>query len=271
MLLTALITPFLEDTSVDFASLEKLLDLQFNSRIDGLILLGTTGESATLTQTEMEQIVEFTLDFKAKSNSSKKVFVGVSDNATSRVLEKIQMFESLAIDGFLVATPFYNKPTQEGLIEHFLQISKATKKDLILYNIPGRTAVNFEPKNILKLLQQTSNIKYIKESSGNLAQIIDLIGILLQNNLDTQVLAGDDDLVLPILAIGGSGLVSVLSNLYPTETADLLINKDLGSFYKLLPTIRKLFETTNPIAVKRLLYQQNLISSSQVRLPLWRD
>ena len=270
MLLTALITPFLEDTTIDFTSLEKMLQFQLESKVDGLVLLGTTAETPTLSNFEQRKVLELAIATKAKLNSQKKLFAGVSDNATSRVLEKIESFNELAVDGYLISSPYYNKPPQNGLIQHFLECSKATKKDIILYNIPGRTAVNFLPNNLIELLKQTPNIKYIKESSGNLSQMMDLIGLIRENNLNTQVFCGDDDLTLPVLSIGGTGLVSVLSNIYPNETADLITKKELDNFYKLLPIIRDLFKNTNPIPVKNMLFKVGLIASDQVRLPLIR-
>jgi 4-hydroxy-tetrahydrodipicolinate synthase len=272
MTLTALITPFNEDTSIDFASLEKLLDLQFSSEVDGLVLLGTTGEAPTLLDLEKLQLISFVLNYKQKLASNKQIWLGASDNSTQRVVDKLATFNDLAIDGYLISSPWYNKPNQEGLYQHFVACSGATKKSIILYNVPSRTGVNILPATVLKIAQNCPNIRYLKDATGNLEQMMQTYNLLLQKELEgrMQILSGDDALTLAMCKLGAVGVVSVLSNLLPNEVSQLALNQDMDLHYSLLEKMQACFVDTNPIPIKNMLFEQKIIATNQVRLPLVR-
>ncbi len=279
MTLTALITPFLENTELDLSSLRRLLEIQFNSKMDGVVILGTTAETATLSDHEKDIIVQEAISTREKLGEpakNKKIYVGVGSNSTRQVLERIESLNQTGVDGYLIVTPYYNKPPQNGLIEHFLACDKASQKPIILYNVPGRTGVNLLPESVIEIVQNSTNVKYIKESTGDLNQVSDLAYLISSHNLQERfaVLSGDDWATVPILALGGVGLVSVLSNIYPDKTADLVnltIQKDdqaLALNLELLPTMRACFKQTNPISVKKMLFEAGLITAASVRLPL---
>jgi len=274
MTLTALITPFLNDFSIDWISFEKLLILQLTSKIDGLVILATTGETPTLTLEEENQIVTKTLELNIMLKANKKIYIGVSDNSTSRVVARIESLNDLEFDGYLIASPSYNKPQQDGLCEHFLACSRATHKNIMLYNVPGRSGVNILPQTVAKIVENTTNIRFIKEASGSVEQIMDLLLLVKTQNLDLKVLSGDDSLTLPILSLGGAGVVSVLSNMLPNETADLVNfykenwQKSQEIHFQLLSKMRDCFTQTNPVPIKNMLFNAGIISSNEVRLPL---
>lgn len=279
MTLTALITPFLENGELDLNSLRSLLKIQFNSRMDGVVILGTTAETSTLSTYEKDMIIQEALSVREQLGDkakNKKIYVGVGSNSTSEVLERIQNLNQTSVGGYLIVTPYYNKPPQNGLIAHFLACDEASQKSIILYNVPGRTGVNLVPESVIEIVQNSKNVRYIKESTGDLSQISDLYYLINSNNLQARlaILSGDDWATVPILALGGAGLVSVLSNIYPDKTADLVnltIQKDdqaLALNLELLPTMRACFKQTNPISVKKMLFEAGEISSPSVRLPL---
>ena len=281
MTLTALITPFLENTELDLSSLRSLLEIQLNSKMDGVVILGTTAETSTLSIHEKDVIVQETLSIRQRlgdKTKNKKIYVGVGSNSTHEVLERIKNLNQTGIDGYLIVTPYYNKPPQNGLIAHFLACDEVSQKPIILYNVPGRTGVNLLPESVIEIVQNSKNVRFIKESTGDLSQVSDLAYLINSNNLQDRfaILSGDDWATLPILALGGIGLVSVLSNIFPDKTADLVnlsIQKDdqaLALNLELLPTMRACFEQTNPISVKKILFEVGEITSSAVRLPLVR-
>ncbi len=213
---TALVTPFRADGSVDETALYSLVNAQIESGIDLLVPCGTTGEAATLTDQEWLQIVEITC---AAAAGRVPVFAGCTHNSTRVAVEKVQRLSQIVgLTGVLSANPYYNRPGQEGQYEHFKAIAHATDLPVLLYNIPGRTGANLEPATVIKLAE-IPNIIGIKESSGNLIQITELI---TQAPRSFRVFAGDDTLVLPILALGGAGLISVASNAIPAQMSDLV-------------------------------------------------
>jgi len=279
MTLTALITPFLENGELDLNSLRSLLKIQFYSKMDGVVVLGTTAETPTLSTHEKDIIVQEALSIRQNLGDKakdKKIYVGVGSNSTHEVLERIENLNQTSVDGYLIVTPYYNKPPQNGLIAHFLACDKASQKPIILYNVPGRTGVNLLPESVIEIVQNTKNVRFIKESTGDLSQVSDLAYLISSHNLQDRfaILSGDDWATVPILALGGVGLVSVLSNILPDKTAELVnltIQKDdqaLALNLELLPTMRACFKQTNPISVKKMLFEAGEITSPAVRLPL---
>ena len=264
----ALITPFNEDGKVDFSGLQKLVDFQIKNDTNYLVVQGTTAESATLSEEEKTAILEYILEI----NSNRiPVVLGVGGNNTKEVAKKIDFFSSYKIDGFLSVSPYYNKPTQMGLIEHYKVISSATDLPILLYNVPGRTSSNISSVTTLRLANEISNIVGIKEASGNLEQIMNLIA---NKPEDFLVISGDDALTLPHIAVGGDGVISVVANAFPKRFSEMVTwalngNLELArqKHYELLEIIHYLFKDGNPAGIKYILKLINLCSD-KVRLPL---
>ena len=264
----ALITPFNEDGKVDFSGLQKLVDFQIKNDTNYLVVQGTTAESATLSEEEKTAIIEYILEI----NSNRiPVVLGVGGNNTKEVAKKIDFFSSYKIDGFLSVSPYYNKPTQMGLIEHYKVISSATDLPILLYNVPGRTSSNISSVTTLKLANEISNIVGIKEASGNMEQIMNLIA---NKPEDFLVISGDDALTLPHIAVGGDGVISVVANAFPKRFSEMVTwalngNLELArqKHYELLEIIHYLFKDGNPAGIKYILKLIN-ICSDKVRLPL---
>ena len=267
-LYTALITPFNEDKSVDYISLEKLIDEQIEANIEGLVILGTTGESPVINDKEAEQIIKLAVK---KVNQKIKVIVGTGSNNTLETIKKSKIAQDLGANAAMVVNPYYNKPTQNGLYQHFMNVADSVDIPILLYNIKGRTAVNIEIKTLLKLAQH-ENIIGVKEASGDMYQIMDVI-----NNVgdDFVVLSGDDALTYPIMCLGGHGAVSVVSNILPRETLNILWEVWTGnlkaaqrSHYKIYNLMKVLLSLgSNPIPVKTLLAYMGKIKE-EFRLPL---
>ena len=264
----ALITPFNEDGKVDFSGLQKLLDFQIKNDTNYLVVQGTTAESATLSEEEKTAIIEYILEINSKRIP---VVLGVGGNNTKEVAKKIDFFSSYKIDGFLSVSPYYNKPTQMGLIEHYKVISSATDLPILLYNVPGRTSSNISSVTTLRLANEISNIVGIKEASGNLEQIMNLIA---NKPEDFLVISGDDALTLPHIAVGGDGVISVVANAFPKRFSEMVTwalngNLELArqKHYELLEIIHYLFKDGNPAGIKYILKLIN-ICSDKVRLPL---
>lgn len=263
---TALITPFTND-EIDFSALEKLLDFQLNGGVDSLVVLGTTGEPATLTRNEKIAVVSFVVNHvKGKL----PIIVGAGANSTATTIENAKLYSDLGADGLLMVTPYYNKCTQTGLVEHFTKVAEKTSLPIILYNVPGRTGVNMLPETF-QVLQDVDNIVAVKEASGNMEQIEEYLRI---SRGKADVLSGDDGLTVPIMAMGGKGVISVASNILPkyvsTMTKSVLdgdLNTAVNMQLKLLPLIKALFQEVNPIPVKMGAEILGLCSSS-LRLPL---
>ena len=264
----ALITPFNENGKVDFSGLQKLVDFQIKNDTNYLVVQGTTAESATLSEEEKTAIIEYILEINSKRIP---VVLGVGGNNTKEVAKKIDFFSSYKIDGFLSVSPYYNKPTQMGLIEHYKVISSATDLPILLYNVPGRTSSNISSVTTLKLANEISNIVGIKEASGNMEQIMNLIA---NKPEDFLVISGDDALTLPHIAVGGDGVISVVANAFPKRFSEMVTwalngNLELArqKHYELLEIIHYLFKDGNPAGIKYILKLINLCSD-KVRLPL---
>ena len=263
---TALVTPFSED-GIDFDTLKKLIDFQIQQGTDALIILGTTGESSTMTLEEKKQVVKFAID---NIHKQIPVIVGAGGNNTKAVIEFSKYAESIGADGLLLVTPYYNKTTQNGLIMHYTEIAKNTSLPIILYNVPSRTGLNIEPKTCLEL-SKIPNIVAIKEASGNISQIAK-IASLCGDNL--HIYSGNDDQTLPILSLGGIGVISVLSNIAPKFVHNMVFDYLSGNYtlakdsqIKSISLIDSLFCETNPIPVKSALSMMEY-DSMRVRLPL---
>lgn len=263
---TALVTPFTKD-GVDFDTLEKLIDFQLSQGVDALIILGTTGEASTMTLEEKKKVVKFAID---KVHKQVPIIVGAGGNNTKDVIEFSKYAEKSGADGLLLVTPYYNKTTQNGLIAHYSEIAKNTSLPIILYNVPSRTGLNIEPKTCLEL-SKISNIVAIKEASGNISQIAK-IASLCGDNL--HIYSGNDDQTLPILSLGGIGVISVLSNIAPKFVHNMVFDYLSGNYtlakdsqIKSISLINSLFCETNPIPVKTALSMMGY-NSMQVRLPL---
>jgi 4-hydroxy-tetrahydrodipicolinate synthase len=265
---TALVTPFTRDGAVDERALRGLLRFQIENGIDFLVPGGTTGESATLSRAEHERVVEIAIE--EAGGSGTPVLAGAGGNNTAAVMELARALERLGADGILSVAPYYNKPTQEGLFQHFAAIAGAVKIPVILYNVPGRTSSNIEPATVARLAA-IANIVGIKEASGNLAQVGDVIAAVPPG---FTVLSGDDALTLAIIAVGGRGVISVASNEIPGPMTRLVRAANDGNFaaarelhYRYLPLMEANFVESSPAPVKTALARMGLCEEV-FRLPL---
>lgn len=247
---TAIATPFTNENKINYEVLKKYLDFQMENKVDAIIVCGTTGESATLSNNEKKELINFTVKYV---NKKVPVIAGTGSNNTKFAIELSRYAEKVGADGLLVVTPYYNKTTQEGLIEHYTEIARKVKIPIIMYNVPSRTGVNILPETCLEL-SKIENIVAIKEASGNISQIAK-IAQLCKDNL--YIYSGNDDQILPILSIGGIGVISVLSNIKPKEVHDICekyINGNIDNakeiFLKFLPLANSLFCEVNPIPIK---------------------
>jgi 4-hydroxy-tetrahydrodipicolinate synthase len=247
---TALVTPFRPNLSLDEEAVRRLVRRQIDSGINFLVPCGTTGESPTLSHAEQRRVVEITID---EARRKVPVLAGAGGNDTAHVIELALEFKALGADGILSVSPYYNKPTQEGLYQHFKAIAEAVQLPMILYNIPGRTGVNIEPAT-LKRLAELDNIVGVKEASGNISQMASILDIVPEKFL---VLSGDDAITLPLLALGGRGLISVVSNEIPTEMTRLVqlaLANDFAAAREVQRRYFRLMEVnfveTNPTPVK---------------------
>lgn len=249
---TAIATPF-DEKGVNFDEFGKLIDFQISEGIDALVVCGTTGESATMTDIERKETMKFALDKVAKRVP---VILGTGSNCTANAIELTKYAESIGADGVLIVTPYYNKTTQDGLIKHFEAIANSTCLPIIVYSVPSRTGVNITPKTCLEL-SKIDNIVGIKEASGNLSQIAE-ISALCGDNL--HIYSGNDDQVLPTLSIGGKGVISVISNIAPKKFTSMVHNFFNGNIdtatkvqLESIELINALFCEVNPIPVKAAL------------------
>ena len=263
---TAIATPFTED-GVNFEEFGKLLEEQIKQEVDAIIVCGTTGESATMTDKERKDTIKFAIDKVAKRA---KVIAGTGSNNTRAAIELSKYAESVGADGILVVTPYYNKTTQAGLIEHYKAIAEAVTLPIIMYSVPSRTGVNINPETCVEL-SKIKNIVAIKEASGNLSQVAK-IAALCRDNLD--IYSGNDDQIVPILSLGGKGVISVLSNVMPRYTHDMTQKFFDGKIVEAtqmqldaIDLIDALFSEVTPIPVK---YALNLMGYNygKPRLPL---
>ena len=246
---TAIATPF-GSNGVNLSAFKKLLDFQLSNSVDSLVVCGTTGEAATMSDDEKSSVISCAVDFVA---DRVPVIAGCGSNDTNKAISNAKLAESLGVDGLLIVTPYYNKCTQSGLISHYSKIAESVSIPIILYNVPSRTGVNIEPETCLEL-SKIPNIVAIKEASGNISQVAK-IAALCKDNLF--IYSGNDDQVLPILSLGGIGVISVLSNIKPLETHNMVASFLDGNLadsknlqLDLLPIISALFCEVNPIPVK---------------------
>lgn len=266
----ALVTPFRPDGSVDFTALENFLNFQIDNGVDYLVALGTTSESATMSDDEKSAVVDFIIDI---NKGRLPLVVGCGGNNTSEVVYTAQKLKKPGVDALLSVAPYYNKPTQKGIFEHFKAIANATHLPIILYNVPGRTASNISADTALLLAKKFKNIIAVKEASGNMAQVMQIVKNKPDNFL---VLSGDDALTLPLISIGFDGVISVVGNAYPKEFSQLvhgaLDNKYEEArkiHYQLVDIIESMFAEGNPAGVKAYLKHKGLMEAS-LRLPLVR-
>ncbi|HSE49078.1 MAG TPA: 4-hydroxy-tetrahydrodipicolinate synthase [Terriglobales bacterium] len=265
---TALVTPFKTDGSIDEAALRALVKWQVESGIDFLVPCGTTGETPALAADEIRRVIELTIEEAA---GRVPIVAGATSNATREAVEKAKAVAKIkGVDAILTASPYYNKPTQEGQYQHFKAIAEAVDKPLVLYNVPGRTAANIEPATLARLAQ-IRNIVAVKEASGNISQIADVFNAVPENFL---VFSGDDAITLPVIALGGVGVISVASNEIPAEmgaiTRAALANKwsDARRLHRrFLPLMQANFIESNPLPVKAVLAMMGRIQENY-RLPL---
>lgn len=264
----ALITPFKADFSVDFPALERVIEYVINGKVNYVVTLGTTGETATLTEAEKIEVLNFTYD---KVNGRVPVVVGIGGNNTAEVVETIKTWPLEKAAAILSVSPYYNKPSQEGIYQHYAAIAKSTEKNIILYNVPGRTNSNVSAATTIRLANNFANIIGTKEASGNMVQCMHLVknrpkGFLL--------ISGDDHVTLPLIACGFDGVISVAANCFATEFC-MLVQRALDGNWdkarelqsKLLVGMDLLFAENNPAGVKAFMAEMNLIENV-LRLPL---
>jgi 4-hydroxy-tetrahydrodipicolinate synthase len=264
---TALVTPF-RDGVIDGSAFEQLIETQIAAGITGIVAIGTTGESPTLSHEEREQVISVAV---AKADKRCLVLAGTGSNSTQHAIADTKLAEKLGVDAALLVGPYYNKPSQEGLFRHFKAIADATSLPIMLYNIPGRCGVDIMPETVARLAKECRNIVSIKEASGS----VERVGELRRRLPDEfTILSGDDSLTLPFMAVGAAGVVSVASNLCPTEVCALVRAAESGDLKlaeklhrKLLSLFKDLFIEPNPVPVKTALGWRGAMSS-EVRLPL---
>ncbi|MFW6293978.1 MAG: 4-hydroxy-tetrahydrodipicolinate synthase [Spirochaetota bacterium] len=264
---TAMVTPFQPDGSIDEGALRALVDAQIDGGVQGLVPMGTTGESPTVTHEENIRVIEVVADQAAGRTS---IIAGTGSNSTAEAVRMTQLAKDVGATATLQVTPYYNKPTQEGLYRHFMTIAEATDLPMVVYNIPGRTARNVENETMLRLATHP-NIVAVKEASGSMAQVMDLVSARPDG---FSVLSGDDNLTLPLMALGGEGVVSVASNIAPRLMGQLVAaarRDDLAEaremHYRLLPLFKAVFLQTNPIPIKYALAAKGIVTEAY-RLPL---
>jgi 4-hydroxy-tetrahydrodipicolinate synthase len=264
---TALVTPF-RNGAIDVAAFEKLIENQIAAGISGVVAVGTTGESPTLSHEEREELIRLAVTTAKKRC---QVLAGTGSNATQHAVADTKTAEKLGVDGALLVAPYYNKPSQEGLFRHFKTIADATALPIMLYNIPGRCGVDIAPDTVVRLAKECRNIVSIKEASGSVERISELRALLPEA---FTVLSGDDSLTLPFMSVGAVGVVSVASNLFPAEVCELVRAYECGDtklafdvHHKMFPIFKDLFIEPNPVPVKTALGWRGAMSG-EVRLPL---
>lgn len=265
---TAIVTPFNEDRSIDFNALDKIIDFQINNGVNYLVVLGTTGESVTLSNEEKKEVTKFIIN---KVGKRVPLVLGIGGNNTSLVTKSIKTTDLDGISAILSVAPYYNKPSQEGLYLHYKEIAEASPLPVILYNVPGRTSSNIDAETVLRLANEFENIVAIKEASGDMPQIMQIIKDKPHN---FTVISGDDALTLPMISLGAEGVISVIANAFPKEYSNLVNSAIESDFkraisyqYKLFDMIQAIFEEGSPVGIKTAL---NILGYSKkyVRLPL---
>ena len=264
----AIATPFNEDGSVNYEEFKRLIDFQIDNGTDAIVVCGTTGESATMTEEEHMEVSRFCIDYV---NKRVPVIAGAGSNCTKTAIDLSVDAAKAGADGILSVTPYYNKATQGGLIQHFTEIAKAVDIPVIMYNVPSRTGTNIQPETAAKLCKEVDNIVGIKDATGNITQTSKMMQ-LAEGNLD--LYSGEDGIVVPLMALGGIGVISVLSNVAPKQTHDMCQKALDGDFagataiqLKALPVVDALFSEVNPIPVKAALEMIGF-KAGPLRLPL---
>lgn len=264
----ALVTPFLEKGNIDYAGVERLLEHQVAGEVDYVVLMGTTGESVTLSSEEKKQLLATVVELL---RHRLPLVLGVGGNHTAEVVRQLEEYDLSDVDGILSVSPYYNKPTQEGIYQHYKALAQASLRPIILYNVPGRTSSNMLAETTLRLARDFKNIVGVKEASGNLDQIAT---ILKHRPKDFLVISGDDALTLPILALGGDGVISVVGNALPQEFSTLVhaaMTGDLDAaraeHFKLLEFMTYIFTEGNPAGIKEALKTLGICGNT-LRLPL---
>ena len=264
---TAIVTPFKRDGSLDEAALRTLVDRQIEGGVDGIVPCGTTGESVTMSTAERIRVIEIVQE---QSNDRVRVLAGAGGNSTAAVVTLAKQIDRVSVDGILIVVPYYNKPTQEGLYQHFATVADAVEAPVVMYNVPGRTSANMTAETALRLAEH-GNIVGTKEASGALTQVMEIIR---GAPAGFSILSGEDNLAVPIIALGGHGVVSVVSNEAPAMMSEMVRSALEGKMtearelhYKLLGLMNVNFIETNPIPVKAALAMMGLIEE-QYRLPL---
>ena len=264
----ALVTPFHKDGNIDFKCFKKLIERCIQGNVEYLVPLGTTGESATLTENEKRAVIDFVIEI---AEGKLPVVLGLGGNNTQEILHYIEANDFVGIDAILSVSPYYNRPSQRGIYQHYKMIANASPVPLILYNVPSRTGSNLDADTTLELAHEVKNIVGIKEASGNTEKFMKIIK---QKPKDFLVISGDDVLTLPFLACGADGVISVLSNAYPRDFSEMVRQGLSGNFdkakkihYKYLDVMHSIFIDGNPTGIKGLLSVMN-ICSEHVRLPL---
>lgn len=264
----AIVTPFKNDSSIDFSALGRVVEHIIQGGINYIVVLGTTGESATLTRDEKKAVVSYVIE---AVNGRIPIVAGIGGNNTQEVINTIRHTDFTGVDGILSVAPYYNKPTQRGLFQHFKSIANCSPIPVIMYNVPGRTGCNLNADTCLELAKECDNIAGVKEASGDLAQIMKIIRGKPES---FNVISGDDMLTLPVIAAGGAGVISVLANAFPAATAELVSNALKSNFktareiqFKYLELTELLFTEGNPAGVKAMLGILNKCQNT-LRLPL---
>ena len=274
---TALVTPFEANGKVDYDALARLLDTQLTGFVDYIVVLGTTGEAATMTDDEKREVRTFIVDYVKRSaishqRSAIPLVLGVGGNNTAAVCESLRTIDLTGFEAILSVCPYYNKPNQEGLFQHFCAIAEASPIPVILYNVPGRTGVNLLPETVMRIYEaHPDKIIGIKEASGNVEQIKRLIALSQESRVKSQepllVISGDDGIACEIMEAGGAGLISVASNAFAEDFWDIVHKKDQVKQAKYAEMVRLLFAEGNPVGIKAVLAQKGIIQN-YLRLPL---
>lgn len=268
-LLTAMVTPFNADGSINYEAGADFADWLLANGSDGLVVEGSTGEAATM---DMDEKIKFMQTIVARVNGRTKIVAGAGTNCTASTIDLVKKMEACGVDGVLVVGPYYNKPTQEGYYQHFAAVAKATKLPIIVYNVPGRTGGNIAPETVARLAADFSNIVAIKEAAGNVAQTAELYRVLPE---DFSIYSGDDGLILPFLSVGACGLISVLANVNGKLLQQLMQAysegrvKDAADINKVMvPLAKAMFIESNPIPIKAAVTKVTGIEAGAPRLPL---
>jgi 4-hydroxy-tetrahydrodipicolinate synthase len=272
---TVLVTPFLADLTIDYTCIDKWLKYQHDSQVTGLVIMGTTSESPTISRTEQFEVIKYIYELNKTYTKPKYITVGVGGNDTIETLEFAKSCIEFT-DAFMVTVPSYNKPTQNGLVQHFLKICSnelIKSKPIILYNVPGRTGINMSPETMLEITEHCTNVVAVKEASGSIEQLINLRSMVPK----LKVFSGDDNLFIDFMVHGGSGLISVASNIIP-KIIVFMINlciknnySEASEFYytiKFNEFVKSVFCESNPIPIKFMLYTEKIYNNYLMRLPL---